>query len=183
MPVQKFARPKILSPTSQAGAIGETLIPADLYFVSKTPSVIIGMAYPARLDFARLATTGVGHIVCLTDHEFARYDASPIRVTAIQLQDLWTAKLPADVELETERVNTAATAVVDSVLAGEGVAVHCHGGRGRTGTVLGVALVRLGHDPTAIVDYLNALHKWRSKAGWPESTWQAEVVMAASSAP
>jgi hypothetical protein len=55
------------------------------------------------------------------------------------------------------------------------------GGRGRTGTVLGVALVHLGHEPNAVVDYLHGVAVGRGRRGWPESEWQAELVR--SSAP
>jgi hypothetical protein len=53
------------------------------------------------------------------------------------------------------------------------------GGRGRTGTVIGVALVRLGHDPDAVIEYLHQLAVGRGRRGWPESPWQAEVVRSA----
>ena len=54
------------------------------------------------------------------------------------------------------------------------------GGRGRTGTVIGVALVQLGHDPEAVIDYLHRLAVGRGRRGWPESLWQADVVRATS---
>ena len=61
--------------------------------------------------------------------------------------------------------------------AGEGVVVHCHAGRGRTGTVIGGALVMLGHDPETVVDWLHRVQRTRGKRGWPEQPWQAEVVL------
>ena len=57
------------------------------------------------------------------------------------------------------------------------------GGRGRTGTVIGVALVGLGHDPDAVIEYLHRLAVGRGRRGWPESTWQAEVVRSRASGP
>jgi protein-tyrosine phosphatase len=66
--------------------------------------------------------------------------------------------------------------VVAHLNAGIGVAVHCMGGRGRTGTVIGVALVQLGHDPEAVIDYLHELAVGRGRRGWPESQWQADTV-------
>jgi hypothetical protein len=57
------------------------------------------------------------------------------------------------------------------------------GGRGRTGTVLGVALVHLGHDPDAVVDHLHRLAIGRGRRGWPESPWQADVVRHAAEIP
>ena len=54
------------------------------------------------------------------------------------------------------------------------------GGRGRTGTVIGVALVTLGHDPDKVVDYLDRVARARGRRGWPESPWQAAVVRSAA---
>jgi len=45
--------------------------------------------------------------------------------------------------------------------------------------VIGVVLVRLGHDPDAVIDYLHQLAVGRGRRGWPESAWQAEVVRTA----
>lgn len=169
-------RPKLIAAASEVGFLGEAAIPGDLYFVSRDPVVIVGMGYPARIDWALLAAEGVGHVVCLTHHDAPPYDPAPLRLTAIGLEDLWTARAPSDPHLERERVAQAASAVVESVRAGVGVAVHCRGGRGRAGTVLGVALARLGHDPDAVVRYLHTLHTRRGKIGWPESPWQEEMV-------
>ncbi|MCB1233632.1 MAG: tyrosine-protein phosphatase, partial [Verrucomicrobiae bacterium] len=66
--------------------------------------------------------------------------------------------------------------VHEKLLAGEGVIVHCAGGRGRTGTVLGVVLRRFGFSAREVVDYLDEIHLAREKAGWPEASWQREVV-------
>jgi len=158
------------------GFLGDAAIPGDLYFVSRDPVTIVGMGFPARIDWSLLAAEGVGHVVCLTHHDAPPYDPAPLRLTAIGLEDLWTAREPTDPVRELDRVERAADAVVASVRAGVGVAVHCRGGRGRAGTVLGVALAWLGHDPDHVVDYLNALHLVRGKGGWPESPWQAGIV-------
>lgn len=171
------SRPKLIAAASEVGFLGDAAMPGDLYFVSRVPVAIVGMGYPARVDWTLLAAEGVGHVVCLTHHEAPPYDAAPLRITAIGLEDLWTAREPTDPELERARVDEAARAVVESVRSGEGVAVHCRGGRGRAGTVLGIALARLGHDPDAIVRYLHTLHVRRGKVGWPESPWQAEMVL------
>jgi hypothetical protein len=169
-------RPKLLDPASEVGFLGDVSIPSELYFVSRDPVVIAGMGFPARVDWQLLAEAGVGHMVCLTHHDAAPYNAAPIRVTAIGLEDLWTATAPTDPVTERRRVGEAADAVVRSVHSGEGVAVHCRGGRGRAGTVIGVALVRLGHEPEHIIAYLHTLHVRRGKLGWPESPWQAEMI-------
>lgn len=74
------------------------------------------------------------------------------------------------------KIDRAVHATLALLRAGEGVVVHCLGGTGRTGTVLGCVLVQLGHDADEVVRYLDGLHRSRSRAGWPEAAWQADVV-------
>ncbi len=104
------------------------------------------------------------------------YDPAPCTITAIRLQDLVSGGNPNDPDREQALVELAATDVVAHLDDGIGVAVHCMGGRGRAGTVIGVALVRLGHDPDIVVDYLDRIAHGRGRRGWPESPWQAGVV-------
>jgi protein-tyrosine phosphatase len=73
-------------------------------------------------------------------------------------------------------IRAAVHAIVQSLRARRGVVVHCWGGRGRTGTVLGCALRELGHDGEAVVAYLNRVHVARGEEGWPESSWQGDLV-------
>ena len=167
--------PVLVPPGSTVGFLGDLAVPAELYWVSREPTPLAGMGYPARTDWAQLHRAGLRHVVCLT-HDDARYDPAPLSVTAIGLEDLYVKPGPADPERERALVLRAADATVARLEAGEGVVVHCRGGRGRTGAVLGCALVRLGHDPSQVVTYLDALHRWRGKHGWPESPWQARVV-------
>ena len=150
-------------------------MPDDLYWVSRMPAAIVGMAYPGRADWAQLHAEGVGHVVCLT-HDAVPYDASPCTASPFRLQDLVSGGPPLEPERERAVVERAAADVVDHVRRGIGVAVHCMGGRGRTGTVVGVALVRLGHDPDTVVDYLHRVAVGRGRRGWPESPWQADTV-------
>ena len=170
---------RLLAAAGEVGFLGDVSMPGELYVVSRSPVALAGMGYPARVDWQLLAAEGFGHVVCLTHDGLPPYDPAPLRVTAIALEDLWTAHEPTDPEGELERVSAAAAEVVASIETGEGVVVHCRGGRGRAGTVLGVALVRLGHEPEAIVAYLDLLHRRRGKGGWPESRWQAATVRGA----
>jgi hypothetical protein len=166
---------RLLAAGAHTGFLGALCVPDDLYWVSRSPVALAGMAYPGRADWARLAGEGIEHVVCLT-HDRARYDPTPCTVTAFKLQDLVSGDPPCDPGRELQLVHDAAADVVAHVERGAGVAVHCMGGRGRTGTVLGVALVRLGHDPATVVDYLHTLAIGRGRRGWPESAWQADVV-------
>lgn len=175
MPVESGI-PRLLPPGSGAGFLGALSVPADLYWVARHPAPLAGMSYPRRESWPDLHQAGFRHVVCLT-HAEARYDPSPLAVTAVQLQDLYTRKQPDDPELERAQTLVAADFVVARLGAGEGVVVHCHAGRGRTGTVIGCALVQLGHDPAAVVDWLHRVQRTRGKRGWPEQLWQAEVVL------
>src|SRR4051794_11103146 len=111
-------------------------MPAELYFLTRRPVALAGMAYPARVDWDALHDEGLRHVVCLT-HDAAPYDPAPLTITAIALQDLYTGVVPDDPDAELARIRRAATVVVDALARGDGVAVHCRGGRGRAGTVLG----------------------------------------------
>ena len=173
---------RLLPPGAHTGFLGALCVPDDLYWVARAPVAIAGMAYPGRADWTLLAQEGIGHVVCLT-HDAVPYDAAPCSVATYRLQDLVSGGPPADPDRERAVVEQAAADVLEHVNSGIGVAVHCLGGRGRTGTVIGVALVRLGHDADDVVDYLHRIMVGRGRRGWPESEWQAEVVRASTSCP
>ena len=166
---------QLLPPASEVRFVGPMAMPAELYFLARQPVALAGMAYPSRVDWQALHDEGLRRVVCLT-HDEAPYDPAPLAVAAIALQDLYTGVIPDDPDAELARIVRAATVVIDSVSAGEGVAVHCRGGRGRAGTVLGSALVLLGHEPEAVINHLDRIHTIRGKGGWPESAWQADAV-------
>jgi hypothetical protein len=166
---------RLLAPASEVRFVGPMAMPAELYFLARQPVALAGMGYPSRVDWNALYDEGLRHVVCLT-HDVAPYDPTPLTVTALSLHDLYTGVVPDDPEAELARIARAAHVVVDKITAGDGVAVHCRGGRGRAGTVLGAALVMLGHEPETAVGYLDRIHTIRGKGGWPESAWQAEAV-------
>jgi hypothetical protein len=170
-------KPALLPPGADTGFIGALCVPDDLYWVSRRPVLIAGMAYPGRADWPALHALGIRRVVCLTT-DTVPYDAAPCTTSAFRLQDLVHGGPPDDPERERTLVQAAAAAVVTAVRGGDGVAVHCMGGRGRTGTVLGVALVQVGHEPAHVVDYLDRVARGRGRRGWPESAWQAETVLA-----
>jgi protein-tyrosine phosphatase len=133
------------------------------------------MAYPRRGVWDELAARGFRHVVDLTC-AVAKYDPSPLTSHASPLADLVARREPPDPAHDEAGILAAADLVADRWWAGEGVVVHCHGGRGRTGAVLGTALVRMGHDADDIVDWLHRVQRTRGRRGWPEQAWQAEVV-------
>jgi hypothetical protein len=169
---------RLLPPGAHTGFLGALCVPDDLYWIARAPVALAGMSYPGRADWQLLHEHGIGHVVCLSSDRPA-YDPTPCSLTAIRLQDLVSGCDPAEPERERVLVEDASADVVAHVERGIGVAVHCLGGRGRTGTVIGHALVRLGHDPHHAVAHLDRIAKARGRRGWPESPWQAAVVLSA----
>lgn len=167
---------RLLPPAGEVGFLGDAAIPADLYFVARAPVALVGMGYPVRIDWQLLHANGVDHVVCLT-HDAPPYDCAPLTITAIALEDQFARNEgPTDPEREAGLVRRAAEVVLDVARSGRGVAVHCRGGRGRVGAVIGSALVMSGHDPHVVITHFDRLHRIRGKGGWPETPWQAEVV-------
>jgi hypothetical protein len=150
-------------------------VPADLWWVCIEPTPIAGMAYPRAGVWSDLAAAGFRHVVDLTT-DAPRYDPAPVTALGIALADLVVRRRPPDPGADEARIRVAARFVAERWRAGEGVAVHCRGGRGRTGAVIGAALVRLGHDPDAVVKWLHGVQRTRGRRGWPEQQWQADVV-------
>ncbi len=153
------------------------LIPYAFYWVLRHPAPLAGMPYPSpRIPWAAVAEAGFRHVVCLSESPPA-YDPAPLNLLhAVALEDLVFGDPPQSPEQEEARVRTAVAAALDRLEVGEGVLVHCYGGRGRAGTVLGCMLRGLGYASEAICDYLDRLHKARGKTGWPEAAWQAQMV-------
>jgi hypothetical protein len=170
---------RLLPAGAHTGFLGELCVPDDLYWITRAPVALAGMSYPGRADWKLLHEHGIGHVVCLSTDR-PGYDPAPCSLTAVRLQDLVSGGEPDEPVKERALVEQAAADVVDRLDRGIGVAVHCMGGRGRTGTVIGVALVRLGHDPEMVVTHLDGIAKARGRRGWPESPWQATVVRSAN---
>ena len=132
------------------------------------------------LDFPwfALGDLGLENIICLTSTACA--PTPRFGVAHIPLYDLFGGGLPPDPRREEISIHEAADVVLRWRRDGKGTVVHCAGGRGRTGTVLGVTLVKLGLDAEDAIRFLDSLHRRRGKPGWPESAWQADVVRRAA---
>jgi len=152
-------------------------IPAQFYWLRIAQPSLAGMQLPSRdTPWDELYRNGFRWIACLCSN-LPLYDPGPLRsLVAVELCDLAETELPEDPEMEEGAIRIIADAVVQRLEQGEGVLVHCAGGRGRTGTVVGSALVKMGYPPTEVISYLNALHSARGKPDWPESQWQGDVV-------
>lgn len=110
---------------------------ADTYWVE--PSKLLGMRKPANLDeVAELKTAGVGGIISLLDdrENLDMYGDSPIEFCWVPVKG-GTAPTP-------EQVAEAGTFADAIHQQGKAVAIHCTGGKKRTGTLIAALLVRSG---------------------------------------
>jgi protein tyrosine phosphatase (PTP) superfamily phosphohydrolase (DUF442 family) len=151
-------------------------IPEEFYTVLDDPGRLAGMVRPSdRTPWDRLAREGFRYLVCLTDDE-PPYDPSPVEILhAVRLEDLYGGIAPVDPDREAERIIEAVDRVVAALRSDDGVIVHCAGGTGRTGTVIGGVLRRFGHSADDVRAYLDRLHRQRG-SGWPESSWPAALL-------
>jgi protein-tyrosine phosphatase len=152
-------------------------IPMDLYVVTDTPAPLAGMYFPrGRTPWKNLGSAGFGSIVCLVDQQVF-YDPSPLMLLyTAELEDLHHGNYPRDPVRQERLVREATQAVVKELVKGDGVIVHCAGGTGRTGTVIGCVLREFGLSADTVIRYLDEINKRRGVRGWPESGWQAEMV-------
>jgi hypothetical protein len=149
--------------------------PREFYWVRESPVPFAGMPYP-RSDFPwrAVAAAGFRYVVAL---EPGRYDPSPLSVlSSVRIEDLSHGRDPVDGVGEERLIHAIVGKIAVALRSGHGVIVHCQGGRGRSGTVIGCVLKTLGYRAEDIIPYLDALHKHRGKTGWPESNWQANLI-------
>jgi protein-tyrosine phosphatase len=153
------------------------VIPHDLYVVMKEPAPMAGMYFPrGRTPWKNLSSAGFGSIVCLVDQQVF-YNPLPLKVLySAELEDLHHGNYPRDPVRQERLVREATRAIVKEIDRGKGVIVHCAGGTGRTGTVIGCVLREFSLSADAVIGYLDDINKRRGVRGWPESEWQAEMV-------
>jgi len=178
MPFDSSPAPGPLDPLLQPAISVPVLeVPAQFYWVKSSPAPLAGMTLPPRdTPWRHLHEAGFRRVACLCS-ERPIYNPVPLEwLVAVELCDLFEKPLPEDPAAEERAIRLISRAVVGCLTKGEGVIVHCAGGRGRTGTVLGCVLRELGHSAAEIVAFLDAVHKRRGKPGWPEAAWQREVV-------
>ncbi|HEX7976131.1 MAG TPA: hypothetical protein VF498_17110 [Anaerolineales bacterium] len=153
-------------------------IPHDFYQVLQEPAPRAGMAHPrqVRPPWQDLHRLGLRHIICLAESA-PGYTPAPLKTLyAASLEDLFHGGPPQKPRMEARLLREAVEVAASKLQAGEGVVVHCQGGTGRTGTVIGCLLRRLGFESGEVLAYLNDLNLARGKPGWPESEWQAQMV-------
>ena len=155
-------------------------IPRRCYCVADQPALLAGMSRPrAETPWNALAAIGFRWIVCL-ESEAPEYDPSPLgRLLCVEMEDLPCERddLPRDPERERALIYRAVRATTGRLTAREGTIVHCWGGAGRTGVVLGCVLRWLGHPGDEIVRHLRLLQQERGKSVWHDRAWQAEFIL------
>src|SRR5207248_905043 len=134
--------------------------PDEFWWAITGTTPMAGMPSPWRFDWDAAASLEFADVVCLTA-DSVPYDAAPLRSHGIRLRDLANGSDPPDADAELEKVRKAVGFVMDAHAAGRGAIVHCAGGRGRTGTVVGGALVKLGTPAVDVVRWLDTVHRAR----------------------
>jgi hypothetical protein len=159
-------------------AVPGLTVPSQFYTIALKPVPIAGMEYPSSsTPWSALDRLGFCHIICLTELRPA-YSPSPLRIAhAIDLEDLLGRERPSDPAREERLIAKAVEVALDKIRAKEGIIIHCMGGTGRTGTVIGCLLRALGCEGPDVVKYLDRLNKARGRHGWPESPWQGDLVL------
>jgi hypothetical protein len=155
--------------------IAGVVVPAELYWVLVSPTPLAGMKYPrSSFPWSNLNAAGFTQVVSLHP---GPYDPKPLEIAFSEhLEDLVSGGPPSNEANERRRIKRAVTATLSTWRSGAGVIVHCVGGRGRSGTVLGCVLRELGVAGAQVIAFLGRVHKARGKYGWPESDWQASLV-------
>jgi Tyrosine phosphatase family len=139
-----------------------------------------GMLGAARLpgpemDWKGMSSIGFRWVICACSED-PGYDPFPLKFLArIRLTDLSDGGSPDNARAEFEQIAAVASQAFSKLKEG-GILVHCVGGRGRTGTIIGAILRHCGYGAAEVIDFLDAAYRDAGRPGWPESPWQAQVV-------
>lgn len=149
------------------------------------PGVLFAGEYPgdrnpeiARARIRALVDLGIRTFIDLTtpDDPLVRYEGSLAEVerdSGIPLRRISGPIPDMGVPRSAEATRLILAAIRDSIKTAPAVYIHCWGGIGRTGTVVGCWLRECGYEPAAAlerVQHLYSTHMPKAKAGkYPES--------------
>jgi len=153
-------------------------IDPPLWWALKGDTRLAGTARPAaNMNFEDIQNRHrLSSVVSLVEHN--QYDCLPLQRSVFPLDDLFGTAVPCDPSAEFDRVTGAVAKVRELLDQGHGVLIHCEGGTGRTGTVIGAVLVSYGVPAPEVVRWLDEVHQLRGQPGWPESPWQRDTLFA-----
>lgn len=167
-----------LLPIEEMPQISSMDTPDTIYTVIRNPAILAGMRIPScATPWKELYRIGLRQLICLTDSS-PDYPVDPLTIAGhYPLQDLYGGILPADPAVEFSRIQQASDQALSLITRHIGVVIHCTGGTGRSGTVIGCILKGLGYNTSIILSYLDQINRIRgARRGWPESIWQAEAI-------
>ena len=117
---------------------------------------------PGRLldeDLASLRAGGVTTlVVLLEEEEMARIGLAGLRehATRAGLEVLWFPFRDGTAPSDAEATALLGQRILDRLASGRTVVVHCHGGIGRSGTIVAACLVASGTDPARALELVRA---------------------------
>lgn len=150
-------------------------VPHAFYWVLQSPAPLAGMRHPRRQNnpWEALRDAGFHTLISLTE---CTVNPHPLtRGCTVELEDLVFGDPPVNPAQEISNIRIAVDTALSHLTQGQGVIIHCYGGRGRTGSVLACVLRELGFTADESISHLDQVHRLRNKPGWPEAAWQAEV--------
>lgn len=159
--------PRPAKPTAVSAACGPRgflwLLPGQLAG-TPWPGVVHGAGY----DLDALRTVGVTRLVSLTEEPFDAGLAAPFGIAcrACPMPDMHPPTLEQGMAL--------CGSIDRDLAAGEVVAVHCHAGLGRTGTVLAAYWLWLGRGQRSALQALEDVR--RIEPGWVQSQAQVDFL-------
>jgi hypothetical protein len=149
-----------------------------LHFVLKVErhGVLGAARWPGlEMDWKRMSSVGFRWVICACSED-PGYDPFPLKFLArIGLTELSAKRQPDDPDTEFDQIAAIASQAFSKMNEGD-ILVHCEGGRGRSGTIIGAILRHCGYGAAEVIDFLDAAYRDAGRPCWPEKPWQSQVI-------